>query len=78
MSDGVARRLPRMIIVSGSLWVDPADRDAYLEGCRLDEDEATLDRAEACYRRAITLDPALANALTNLGNLRFRRGDSAH
>ncbi|UJR78258.1 tetratricopeptide repeat protein [Sandaracinus amylolyticus] len=59
--------------------LDPARRraayEAYLEGCRLDEDESTLDRAEACYRRAISLDPALANALTNLGNLRFRRGD---
>jgi tetratricopeptide (TPR) repeat protein len=60
--------------------LDPARRrpayEAYLEGCRLDEDESTLDRAEAAYRRAIDLDPALANALTNLGNLRFRRGDS--
>ena len=59
--------------------LDPARRraayEAYLEGCRLDEEEATLDRAESCYRRAIALDPSLANALTNLGNLRFRRGD---
>ncbi len=46
----------------------------YLEGCRLDEEEVTFDRAEAAYRLAIELDPALANALTNLGNLRFRRG----
>lgn len=60
--------------------LDPARRraayEAYLEGCRLDEDDSTLERAEACYRRAINLDPSLANALTNLGNLRFRRGDS--
>lgn len=49
--------------------------ESYLEGCRLDEDPATFDRAEACYREAITLDPTLANALTNWGNLRFRRGD---
>ena len=46
----------------------------YLEGCRLDEEELTFDRAEAAYRRALELDPTLANALTNLGNLRFRRG----
>ena len=46
----------------------------YLEGCRLDEDEATIDRAEAAYRAALELDPALSNALTNLGNIRFRRG----
>jgi Flp pilus assembly protein TadD len=60
--------------------LDPARRraayEAYLEGCRLDEDESTMERAEGCYRRAIALDPALANALTNLGNLRFRRGDA--
>lgn len=59
--------------------LDPARRraayEAYLEGCRLDEDESALDRAEAAYRRAIALDPSLSNALTNLGNLRFRRGD---
>ncbi|MFW5921438.1 MAG: tetratricopeptide repeat protein [Polyangiales bacterium] len=46
----------------------------YLEGCRLDEDDATLDRAEEAYRQAIRLDPSLSNALTNLGNLRYRRG----
>ena len=47
----------------------------YLEGCRLDEDESTFDEAEAAYRDALRLDPALTNALTNLGNLRYRRGD---
>lgn len=48
--------------------------ELYLEGCRLDEDEATFERAEEMYRRALELDPGLANALTNLGNVRFRRG----
>lgn len=48
--------------------------ELYLEGCRLDEDEATFARAEDMYRRALELDPTLANALTNLGNVRFRRG----
>jgi len=47
--------------------------EAYLEGCRLDEQEHTFDAAEAAYRRAIALDPTLANAFTNLGNLMFRR-----
>lgn len=47
----------------------------YLEGCRLDEDEATLARAEQAYRRALQLDPSLANAVTNLGNVKFRMGD---
>lgn len=45
----------------------------YLEGCRFDEDESTFERAEAAYRRALELDPSLANALTNLGNLMYRR-----
>jgi tetratricopeptide (TPR) repeat protein len=46
----------------------------YLEGCRLDENEHTHEQAEAAYRRAVELDPSLANALTNLGNLLYRRG----
>jgi len=48
--------------------------ERYLEGCRLDEDDATLDRAEAAYREALELDPTLSNALVNLGNVRYRRG----
>jgi tetratricopeptide (TPR) repeat protein len=60
--------------------VDPERRrkayQAYLDGCRFDEDPATYDRAEERYREAIALDPSLANALTNWGNLRFRRGDA--
>lgn len=48
--------------------------ELYLEGCRLDEDESTFARAEELYRKALELDPTLANALTNLGNVRFRRG----
>jgi tetratricopeptide (TPR) repeat protein len=59
--------------------VDPERRrrayQAYLDGCRLDEDPSSFDRAEDCYRQAIALDPTLSNALTNWGNLRFRRGD---
>jgi tetratricopeptide (TPR) repeat protein len=49
--------------------------ESYLEGCRLDEDESTFEGAEAAYRRALQLDPSLANALTNLGNLMFKRGE---
>ncbi|MFO0627648.1 MAG: tetratricopeptide repeat protein [Polyangiales bacterium] len=49
--------------------------EAYLEGLRLDEDETTRHRAEAAYRRAVELDPNLATALTNLGNLRLLAGD---
>ena len=32
-------------------------------------------RAEQCYRQALTLDPGLAAARTNLGSLAYRRGD---
>jgi len=46
----------------------------YLEGCRLDESRATLAHAEEAYHQAIHLDPTLANAYTNLGNIRYRAG----
>lgn len=46
----------------------------YLEGCTLDEDEHTLDDAEHAYHQALLMDPTLATAYTNLGNLRYRRG----
>ena len=50
--------------------------DWYLEGCSLDEDEHTFAAAEQAYHQAIHLDPSLANAYTNLGNLLFRSGAS--
>jgi len=46
----------------------------YLLGCRLDEEDKSLDQAEAAYKKAIELDPDLSHALTNLGNLRYRAG----
>ncbi len=46
----------------------------YLDGCRFDEDESTYEAAEAAYKKALCLDPTLSNALTNLGNLEYRRG----
>mgnify|MGYP001824633716 FL=1 len=45
----------------------------YLEGCRYDENERTYAEAEEAYRKALALDPTLSNALTNLGNLEYRR-----
>ncbi|MBN2524960.1 MAG: tetratricopeptide repeat protein [Deltaproteobacteria bacterium] len=46
----------------------------YLEGCALDEDEGSLDDAEFAYHQALMLDPTLATAYTNLGNIRYRQG----
>lgn len=49
--------------------------DLYMRASTLDEDPNSFDEAEALYRRATELDPGLAIAYTNLGNIRFRRGD---
>lgn len=51
--------------------------DLYMRASSLDEDPSTFDEAEQLYKRAIELDPQLAIAYTNLGNIRFRRGDEA-
>ena len=45
----------------------------YLEGCKLDEQAGTFEQAEEAYQKALSLDPTLSNALTNLGNLNYRR-----
>jgi tetratricopeptide (TPR) repeat protein len=48
--------------------------DSFLEGLR--HEEAGEDtKAEACYRRALDGDDALAAAHTNLGSIAHRRGD---
>jgi tetratricopeptide (TPR) repeat protein len=49
--------------------------ELYLRASQLDEEPGTMDEAERLYREAITLDPWLAIAYTNLGNIRFRRQD---
>jgi DNA-binding transcriptional MerR regulator len=51
--------------------------DLYIEATALDEDAATYEKAEELYSRAVRLDPTLAIAYTNLGNIRFRRGDES-
>jgi len=51
--------------------------EIYVRGSQLDENPATMNEAESLYRRAIELDPWLAIAYTNLGNICFRRGDEA-
>lgn len=49
--------------------------DLYVQASQFDEDPRTMDQAEALYRRAIEIDPWLAIAYTNLGNICFRRND---
>ena len=49
--------------------------DLYLKASKLDEDPATMDEAVKLYEEAIELDPWLSIALTNLGNIAFRRQD---
>jgi tetratricopeptide (TPR) repeat protein len=49
--------------------------DHYVRGTQLDENPATMNDAEELYRRAIEIDPWLAIAYTNLGNICFRRGN---
>jgi tetratricopeptide (TPR) repeat protein len=70
IEDDIISRLPER---------EPAKKELtayewYLEGCSLDEDEHSLDLAEQAYYSAIHLDPSMANAYTNLGNLRYRQG----
>lgn len=48
----------------------------FLEGCEA-EDRADLKMAEECYRRALDLEPSIAAAHTNLGNIHYERGDLA-
>jgi tetratricopeptide (TPR) repeat protein len=49
--------------------------ELYLQASQLDEDPQTMDQAEELYRAALRYDPWLAIVYTNLGNIRFRRGD---
>lgn len=49
--------------------------DWYERGCALEEADAAA--AEDAYRRAIGLDPAIADAHVNLGRLRHEAGDAA-
>lgn len=51
--------------------------DLYMRASALDEDPTSFDEAEVLYKKAIELDPQLAIAYTNLGNIRFRRNDEA-
>jgi len=51
--------------------------ELYQQALRIDEKPEHYDEAEHLYTRALQLDPSLAIAFTNLGNVRYRRGDHA-
>jgi tetratricopeptide (TPR) repeat protein len=51
----------------------PSAYQHFLAGCRAEE-SGDLVAAEKCYRRALELEPSLAAAHTNMGNLAHRRG----
>ncbi len=46
----------------------------FLRGCTLDNMESREDEALAAYEQALELDPGLAAAVTNMGNLHYRQG----
>ena len=46
--------------------------ELYLRASQLDENPATMSEAARLYEEAIQIDPWLAIAYTNLGNIRFR------
>ena len=49
--------------------------ELYQQALRIDEKPERFEEAEELYTRALQLDPTLAIAFTNLGNVRYRRGD---
>ena len=49
----------------------------FLEGARLEDEPGQEDQALIAYEKALSADPKLAAAHTNLGNLLFRRGVAA-
>jgi tetratricopeptide (TPR) repeat protein len=49
--------------------------ELYVKASAIDEDPATYDAAESLYKRALALDPTMAIALTNIGNICYKRGN---
>lgn len=49
--------------------------ELYRMADKLDQTQHTLIEAEQLYREAIRLDPSMAQARTNLGNVLYQRGD---
>ena len=51
--------------------------ELYTRASELDENPHSLDEAQELYQQAIALDPYLAIAYTNLGNIYFRKGNQS-
>jgi tetratricopeptide (TPR) repeat protein len=49
--------------------------ELYLQASQLDENPETFAEAQGLYRQALEIDPHLAIAYTNLGNICFRKHD---
>lgn len=72
-----ADRMPK----SFDLELAPADRSAYgwfIKGLGLDADPEREEQALWAYRQAVELDPGLAAAHTNMGNIHHRRAERSH
>lgn len=67
---------PRPIAEPDARESPPSAYRYFLNGCDAEE-RSNQAMAETCYRRALELEPFLAAAHTNLGNLLYRRGDIA-
>jgi tetratricopeptide (TPR) repeat protein len=55
----------------------PSSYDWFVEGMRHETESDGDESAVACYRKALALDPGLAAAHTNLGNIAYAKGQSA-
>lgn len=70
------RRRGRKNATVVQFWRDPQAAEVlYRRASKLDEVPHTTRLAERLYREAIRLNPRHAMAMTNLGNVLFRRGD---
>ena len=74
---GVPAMVPGMIEEETTeATLGPTAYCSFMEACAA-EDRGDLPLAEKLYRRALEVDPQLASAMTNLGNLRHKAGDTA-
>lgn len=76
--DFAARDLPAPAVAAlpAAATTGPVSALEWFErGCQLDADSAALPEAIEAYRRAIALEPTLADAHCNLGTAHYNRGE---